>query len=161
MALFGSSYKAPNRLDSLLPEEEAECGETVELPEPKTNTVIAKDITLTGSLHGEGVVQIEGIVEGEIQLKGYIIVASTGQMKGPLEGDVVRIAGSVSGNILAHDHLQLEKTGSIAGDVTANSFVIEDGGCFNGRSTMEKPRSARSGSPGEEDVSFDDALEEI
>ena len=107
-----------------------------ELPESLSNTVVAKDILLTGKLSGEGVVQIEGTVEGEVNLKGYVIVTPTGKVKGPVEADVIRVAGQVEGNLISHDHVQLERTGTINGDVTTVSFVIENGGRLNGRTTM-------------------------
>lgn len=137
MAFFGGQAKTgtdPKPVDTA--EERRE--DLPELPDPRDNTVIAKDITLTGSLSGEGVVQIEGTVEGEVKLKGYVIVTATGVVKGPVEADVLRIAGSVMGSVNCHDHLQLERTGTIEGDVVTGSFVIENGGRLNGRTTMEK-----------------------
>lgn len=136
MGLFGGQAKVPDQLEDRYTAEDQE--EMPQLPEPHTNTVIAKDLTVTGTLRGDGVVQIEGRVEGEVSLKGYVIVSPTGVIKGPIEADVIRIAGSVEGNITAHDHLRLEKTGSVEGDVTTVSFVIEDGGWLNGRTTMVK-----------------------
>ena len=105
---------------------------------PRANTLIAKNVTLSGTLHGEGTVQVEGTIEGEIKLKGSIIITSTGFIKGPMEADSVRVVGAVEGNVVAREHLRLERTGSIDGDVTTSSFVIEDGGRLNGRSTMPK-----------------------
>lgn len=143
MGFFGGPAKAPEQLEDQYAPEEQE--ELAQLPEPHTNTVIAKDLTVTGTLRGDGVVQIEGRVEGEVSLKGYVIVSATGVIKGPVEADVIRIAGSVEGNIIAHDHLRLEKTGSVLGDVTTVSFVIEDGGRLNGRTTMvREAQSAQS-----------------
>ena len=115
-----------------------------ELPEPRQSTLIAKDITIAGSLHGEGVVQIEGTVEGEVKLKGYVIVAATGVVRGPVEADVIRVAGTVVGDITSHDHLQLERSGTIDGDITTVSFVIEEGGRLNGRTTMVPQREQSS-----------------
>ena len=37
------------------------------LPQPQDNTVIAKGITITGVIVGEGIVQIEGRLEGEFK----------------------------------------------------------------------------------------------
>ena len=132
MALFGGQPKS--RMETVIEPEPEE--QVPQLPEARSNTVIAKDLVVTGSFSGEGVVQIEGVVEGEIHLQGYVIVASTGTVKGPIEADVVRIAGSVEGDIVAHDHLRLEKGGAIDGDVKTVSFVVEDGGRLNGRTTM-------------------------
>lgn len=140
MGLFGGQTKAPDQMVDQYAAEERE--EMPQLPEPHTNTVIAKDLTVSGTLRGDGVVQIEGRVEGEVSLKGYVIVSATGVIKGPIEADVIRIAGNVEGNIIAHDHLRLEKTGSVVGDVTTVSFVVEDGGRLNGRTTMVREASS-------------------
>ena len=117
----------------LPPEEELELSS---LPKPRASTVITEGVILTGRLYGEGSLQIEGTVEGEIELQGSVAVSSTGLVKGPITAGVVRIAGTVVGDINAHEHLRLEKTGKIHGDVSAASLVVEDGGRLNGRSTM-------------------------
>ena len=127
MGLFGGTVKPAGSVDPQPPEDgrEDQFNDIPELPEPRTDTTIAKDITVSGNLHGEGVVQIEGVVEGEINLKGYVIVTSTGRVQGPVEADVIRIAGQVEGNLVSHDHVQLERTGTVNGDVTTVSFVPE------------------------------------
>ena len=137
MAFFGGQPKAVPAMESQA-EHDQDGADIPELPEPRSNTVIAKDLIVTGKLSGEGVVQIEGTVEGEVSLKGYVIVTPTGRVKGPIEADVIRVAGQVEGNLISHDHVQLERTGTIHGDVTTVSFVIEDGGRLNGRTTMVK-----------------------
>ena len=97
------------------------------LPKPQDNTVIAKGFTFIGTLEGEGIVQIEGRLEGEIKLKGSVTIATTGQVKGPITADSVRVAGEVQGRITARDNLCLERTGSIHGDVSTCSLVVENG----------------------------------
>lgn len=136
MALFGGLSKTTPVTESQNDSDQRESADIPELPEPRGNTVIAKDLLVSGKLSGEGVVQIEGTVEGEINLKGYVIITPTGKVKGPIEADVIRIAGQVEGNLVSHDHVQLERTGTISGDVSTVSFVIENGGRLNGRTTM-------------------------
>lgn len=102
------------------------------------STIIAAGITAAGTLSGTGAVLIEGTVNGKIQLDGTVTVARSGVVKGPIEADTVYVAGCVEGNIAARTCLRLEMTGSITGDVTMRSFIIEDGGYFNGRSRMTK-----------------------
>lgn len=97
------------------------------LPKPQDNTIIAKGVTLVGTLEGEGIVQIEGRVEGEIKLKGSVTITTTGEVKGPITADSVRVAGEVQGSITARDNLCLERTGSIHGDVSTCSLVVENG----------------------------------
>ena len=108
------------------------------LPKPQDNTIIAKGITFTGVIEGEGIVQIEGRLEGEIKLKGSVTVATTGEVQGPITADAVRVAGEVQGSITARDHLCLERTGSIHGDVSTCSLVVENGR-LDGSSKMLAP----------------------
>lgn len=105
---------------------------------PISNTVIAGGVTVLGTLEGEGVIQVEGTVKGEISLNGAVIVKPTGLVQGPITAEIVQIAGSVEGDCIARDHMRLESTGSLDGDVTTLSLIIEDGGRFNGRSNMVK-----------------------
>ncbi|MFG6352016.1 MAG: polymer-forming cytoskeletal protein, partial [Oscillospiraceae bacterium] len=46
--------------------------------------------------------------------------------------------GKVEGNVTAREHMRLEQTGTLIGDVATASLVVEDGGCLNGRSTMTR-----------------------
>ena len=71
MGFFGmQKVDAPAEIPAL-PQEEP-----VSAPAPaKTgSTVIAQGITFTGTLRGEGVVQVEGVVEGEFDMTGAVIV---------------------------------------------------------------------------------------
>ena len=102
-------------------------------------TVIAKGITISGDLHGEGDVLVEGTVIGGIDVDGTVTVTESGTVKGPIHADAVYIFGCVVGNITAKTSLCLEMTGSITGDVTMRSFAIKDGGYFNGQSHMISP----------------------
>ena len=133
------------------------------LPQPQDNTVIAKGITFTGVIEGEGIVQIEGRLEGEIKLKGSVTVATTGVVKGPITADSVRVAGEVQGSITARDNLCLERTGSIHGDVSTCSLVVENGR-LDGSSKMlvppERPHEVQSAEINVSSLDFDIPLDE-
>ena len=133
------------------------------LPKAQDNTVIAKGITFTGTLHGEGSVQVEGRLDGEIDLKGTITIAETGIVKGPVTADVVRVAGEVQGSITARDNLCLERTGSIHGDVSTCSLVVENGR-LDGSSKMlaspERPREVQPSEISSSSMEFDFSIGE-
>jgi len=140
MGLFGGTAKEPERaVPQPAPAAAEEPLEDLPDLEPTINTIISKDITVSGTLSGEGVAKVEGAIDGKVNLKGSLIVTATGRVKGPVEADVVEVAGCVQGNICARSHLRLERSGTIEGDVSTVSFVIEDGGRLNGRSTMLQP----------------------
>ena len=112
--------------------------ESLPPPQKVSSTLITQGVTIKGTVEGEGVVQVEGEVEGEFHMVGAVIVADTGLVRGPISADVVRVAGKVEGNVTAREHMRLEQTGTLIGDVATASLVVEDGGCLNGRSTMIK-----------------------
>ena len=128
------------------------------LPKPQDNTVIAKGIAFRGTIEGEGIVQIEGCVEGEIKLKGSLTVTTTGLVIGPINADSVRVAGDVRGSITARDNLCLERTGSIHGDVATSSLVIENGR-LDGSSKMlvppERPYEVKPSEVTSSSIDFD------
>ena len=99
-------------------------------------TIILKNTAVSGELCGTGHVLIEGTVTGGIKVDGTVTVAGSGLVKGPIEAEDVCVAGSVAGDITAKAAVRLEMTGSITGSVTMRSFIIEDGGCFDGQSHM-------------------------
>lgn len=139
MGFFGTPKVEPPMEVAPLPKEEPIAPP---VPPRAGSTVIAQGITFTGTLRGEGVVQVEGVVEGEFDLTGAVIVAESGMVRGPISADVVRVAGRIEGNVHAREHMRLEPTGSVDGDITTASLVVEDGGSLNGRCTTVKPQPA-------------------
>ena len=138
-------FSTPKTEQSPLALEGERPQESLPPPQKISSTLITQGITIKGTVEGEGVVQVEGTVVGEFNMVGAIIVADSGLIKGPITADVVRVAGKVEGNVTAREHLRLENTGALIGDVTTASLVVEDGGCLNGRSTMIKaPESDES-----------------
>ncbi len=123
------------------------------LPSPAkiSSTVITQGVTVKGTIRGEGVVQVEGVVEGEFSMVGAVIVSDTGLVRGPVSADVVRVAGRVEGNVVAREHMRLEQTGTLIGDVATASLIVENGR-LDGSSTMLAPPER----PKEPDLAVDD-----
>lgn len=149
MGLFGTQPR-PEPISNPIYEEEP-FDELPTLPKARDVTVLAKGITFTGVIRGEGSVQVEGRLEGEIDLQGGVTVAAGGMVQGPITADSVRVAGNVQGSITARNNLCLECTGEIHGDVTTASLVVENGR-LDGSSTMlppsDRPREPEPPKPG-------------
>ena len=141
MGLFGKQARIEDAEDILeaIPAQE----KLPDLPEPPSSTVVAPGAIIIGTMKGEGIIRVEGIVEGEINLTGAVIVTPTGLVKGPVTADVVRVAGRIEGEVNARDHLFVEKTGSLQGNFTTVSLVVEDGGRLNGMATMPEKSGVR------------------
>ncbi len=131
---FFSTQKTDTQYPVVMEAEKPQ--ESLPPPQKVNSTLITQGVTVKGTIEGEGVVQVEGVVQGEFHMVGAVIVADTGLVKGPISADVVRVAGKVEGNVTAREHMRLEQTGTLIGDVATASLVVEDGGRLNGRSTM-------------------------
>ena len=108
-------------------------------PHPQSaQTVISRGMTVNGALRGNGVVKVEGTIEGEVVLDGTLTVAASGMVKGPVTANVIRVFGKIAGNVTAKERLYLEKTGYLEGDIETAALVVEDGGQFNGHAVMAK-----------------------
>lgn len=104
----------------------------------RVTTVLGPNISWKGDLRGKGGVRIEGALEGEVAVRGMIIVGETGRVTCQfLKADTVIVAGAVNGQIKA-TKLEIRSTGRVYGDVTVQSFSTEEGAFLRGKVTMEE-----------------------
>ncbi len=104
----------------------------------RVTTVLGPGISWKGDLRGKGGVRIEGALEGEIAVRGMVIVGETGRVTCEVvKADSVIVAGAVNGKIQAVK-LEIRSTGRVYGDVTVQSFATEEGAYLRGQVTMEE-----------------------
>lgn len=110
---------------------------TTESPVERVTTVLGPGISWKGDLRGKGGVRIEGALEGEISIRGMVIVGETGRVTSEtIKADSVVVAGVVNGQILS-EKLEIRATGRVYGDVTTKSFSTDEGAFLRGKVTME------------------------
>jgi cytoskeletal protein CcmA (bactofilin family) len=110
-------------------------------PEPVPTTVIAPGSRVQGTIAGGAEVLVEGLFEGRADVEGTFVVGPRGKVQGDLKARVVRIAGSVNGNVEATERVELTSSGRIEGDVLAPRVAIAEGGFCQGRIEMTKARA--------------------
>ena len=107
-------------------------------PVERVTTVLGPNINWKGDLRGKGGVRIEGTMEGEIEIRGMVIIGETGRITCEhVKADTVIVAGAVNGKITAQK-LEIRSTGRVFGDVTTKSFSTEEGAFLRGKITMEE-----------------------
>lgn len=116
---------------------------TVPAPTPLTatldriTTVLSAGINWKGNLGGSGGVRIEGTFEGDIAMRGLLVVGETGRVTcQSLRANTVIVAGAVKGDITS-ERLEIRSTGKVWGNVVTVSFSTEEGGFLRGQITME------------------------
>ena len=104
----------------------------------RITSVLSTGITWKGNLGGSGGVRIEGTFEGDIALRGLLVVGETGRVTcQTLRANTVVVAGAVKGDIIA-ERLEIRSTGRVWGNVVTASFSTEEGAFLRGQITMEE-----------------------
>ena len=101
------------------------------------NSIVA-GTTITGTLHSEMDIRIDGKLEGSLKCSAKVVVGTNALILGDVHCKTILIEGKVEGNIVAQDKLHIQSCGTVVGDLTSNILIIEDGAVFNGASVMGK-----------------------
>lgn len=123
--------------------KKSEAPPTVPIPTPSSaaldriTSVLSAGINWKGDLGGSGGVRIEGTFEGDIAMRGLLVVGETGRVTcQSLRANTVIVAGAVKGDITA-ERLEIRSTGKVWGNVVTVSFSTEEGAFLRGQITME------------------------
>jgi cytoskeletal protein CcmA (bactofilin family) len=104
----------------------------------RITSVLGSGVIWHGSINGSGGVRIEGAFEGEIALRGMLVVGETGRVTCQnVRANTVIVAGAVRGNIMTQK-LEIRGSGRVWGDVITTAFVTEEGAFLRGQIRMEE-----------------------
>lgn len=110
---------------------------TATVPVERVTSVLGPGINWTGNLGGKGGIRIEGTFEGEISIRGLVVIGETGRLTCKnLRANNVIVAGAVKGNITS-EKLEIRSTGRVWGDVVTMAFSTEEGAFLRGQVRME------------------------
>lgn len=113
------------------------------------SNIISNRTTIKGDVISDGDLQIDGIVEGSLNIKGRLIIGNSGKISGNITCQNADISGKVEGNIFVKELLSLQNNSIINGDISIGKLSIEPGATFTGKcsmasnspkSTIEQPR---------------------
>ena len=103
----------------------------------RITSVLGAGIIWQGRLSGSGGVRIEGTFEGQIAIKGLLVVGETGKVTcEEVRAANVIVAGAVKGNITAQK-VEIRATGRVWGDIVTTAFATEEGAFLRGQIRME------------------------
>ena len=103
----------------------------------RITSVLGAGIVWQGTISGSGGVRVEGAFEGQIALKGLLVVGETGKVTcDNVRAASVIVAGAVKGNISAQK-VEIRSTGRVWGDIVTTDFATEEGAFLRGQIRME------------------------
>ena len=94
---------------------------------------IGKSLVIKGEVTGSESLYIDGRVEGSISLAGNrVTVGPNGVVAADINAGEIVVLGTVRGNLVASDLVDIHSEGSLTGDDVAQRISIEDGAFFKG-----------------------------
>ncbi len=100
------------------------------------DTVMADDITFSGSIKFEKPFMIKGRVNGNIDATSDLLIDTSAEVNADIIAERVLVKGKVTGNINGKRMIFVTSTGSVTGDLTSAQVVLEPGSKFTGKCTM-------------------------
>ncbi len=107
-------------------------------PVERVTSVLGPTTSWKGRLGGSGGVRIEGTFEGDVALRGLLVIGEQGRVTcDHVRANTVIVAGLLKGNVTAQK-VEIRASGRIWGDVVTAAFATEEGAFLRGKITMEE-----------------------
>ncbi len=136
-----------------------------DIKEGRLSGFIGSGTVLTGETAFQAMLRVDGHLTGSVSSEdGTLIVGSTGRVDANILVAAAMINGTVNGDIIVSERLELGRTARIVGNVQAPRLLMEDGAILEGscmminaKEALEKrlaeanaPKAAREPAPFEE-----------
>ena len=111
----------------------------------RRGTIIAEGLKIVGSVTAEGLVEVNGHIEGDLHCTS-LVVSPKASISGGVEADRVVVNGLVEGPIRGGE-VVLKSHAHVVGDIQHQSLAIEAGAYFDGRSVRSPETNVRREAP--------------
>jgi len=91
-------------------------------PQGTKSTYIAEEIEITGNFKGQGAIQVEGVVHGDISVNS-VVIGENGTINGTINAKNAIINGKLNGSIFC-DTLEIMKNGNVSNEIRVKQLLI-------------------------------------
>jgi cytoskeletal protein CcmA (bactofilin family) len=107
----------------------------------RRGTIIAEGLKIKGNISAEGLVEVNGHIEGEVRCR-FLFVSPKAVINGGIEAERVAVNGRVEGPIRGSE-VVLKSRAHVVGDIQHQRLCVEPGAYFEGRSTRPSETNVR------------------
>ena len=91
---------------------------------------------IIGTIITDSDIRVDGVVEGDVQCTGKLVIGEQGSIKGSVICQNAEIMGTLDGKIDVKYSLALRATSNIQGEIKTQTLMVEPNAIFNGTCTM-------------------------
>ena len=96
-----------------------------------SNSLIGKGTKIKGFITGDGDIRIDGILIGDIEISGKLIVGESAIINGLIKADQAEIYGRTVGKIHVNGILSIKGSGIVEGEIFVGDLQVEQMAIFN------------------------------
>ena len=96
------------------------------------NTIIGLGSAVSGDVHANGFIRVDGDIDGNLESTGNIIVGDKARINGSITALSIVIGGIVLGDIYAPNGIKLLSSSAVIGNITTKNLEIEENVIFHG-----------------------------
>ncbi|MEP6569075.1 MAG: polymer-forming cytoskeletal protein [Acidobacteriota bacterium] len=116
-----------------------------EIKEGNLSGFVGSGTVVTGEANFKAMMRVDGHLSGRINsTSGTLIVGANGKVDANIEVAVAVVHGTVNGDIIATQRLELGRAAKINGNIQTASLMIEPGALFEGSCKMIKMSTGKS-----------------
>jgi cytoskeletal protein CcmA (bactofilin family) len=108
------------------------------IPEPGLKSIITPTTVIVGDIQGQGDLNLEGQLTGNIEINGLLLIGKAGSFKGEATAENMVIEGRVEGQIKANTKIEIRSTGEILGNIFCQQIAIAEGAFLDGKIKTKK-----------------------
>ena len=97
---------------------------------------LGEDTVFSGTLSFNGVVRIDGKMDGEVNTDDTLIVGENGVIEADINAGTVICRGKIKGTIKASKRIEIHTNSEVVGNISAPALLVENGAIFDGSCDM-------------------------
>ncbi|HNU07270.1 MAG TPA: polymer-forming cytoskeletal protein [Pyrinomonadaceae bacterium] len=114
-----------------------------DIKEGRLSGYVGNGTVLTGETNFQAMLRVDGHLTGRVTSEnGTLIVGSTGRVDANIAVAAAVVNGTVNGDIIASEKLELGRSARLVGNVQTPRIVVEEGAIFEGNCSMLKAKEA-------------------
>ena len=114
----------------------------------KSMATIGQSIVFKGELTGDEDLEIDGQVEGNVNLKNHqLTIGANGNLKAEVTAKNIVVIGRVTGNLVAAERIAVPAPGLVDGAVRAPRLNVQEGAVLNGSIDMSPSGASEAKKP--------------
>jgi cytoskeletal protein CcmA (bactofilin family) len=115
-----------------------------DIKEGRLSGFVGHGTTLTGETEFHAMLRVDGHLIGTVTSEaGTLIIGTNGQVDANIHVAAAMINGTVNGDVVASEKLQLGRTARVMGNIHSPRLIVEEGAILEGSCSMLKARETQ------------------